>query len=137
MSSAAAFDVVKARLDAEWSDTSVVYENENFELPDTPEIFVRVEVYGDFFNQISIGGGDEADDNLWREAGQLLMHVMAPSGTGSRAARVIAKQLVDLFRGYESAGVEFLNASIGASDPGEQDGEYFRMTASVNWRRDE
>lgn len=137
MSSQLVYDVVEQRLDANWTATPVVFENEDFPTPDDPAAFVFVELYGDVFDQISIGGGDEVGDNLWREAGSLLMHVMTPNGTGTRDARAFAKQLVDLFRGQEIGGVTFRDAAIGAGEPGENDGNYFRMTASVSWLRDE
>jgi hypothetical protein len=137
MSSAEVFDVVSQHLTALWSATPLVFENEDWAKPDTPAPFVLVELFGDFFDQQSIGGGPQVTDNLWREGGVLLMHVMTPNNTGTREARVLAKQLVDLFRGQEIGGVVFRDATVGAGDKGEEDGNYFRMTASVTWQRDE
>lgn len=137
MSSAAVYDVVQQRLAALWTATPVVFENQDWPTADTPAAFVFVEIYGDSFDQASIGGGDALDANLWREEGQLLMHVLVPSGTGSRAARAHAETLAVLFRGQEIGGVIFRGASLGATEPGVQDGQYFRMTCAVSWQRDE
>lgn len=137
MSSVEAFDAIEQRLRANWTQTPLVFENEPWPPADMPVPFVFVEIFGDFYNQASIGGGDDPSANLNREGGQLLAHVLTPSGTGTRDARIFAKAIVALFRGHEIAGVEFLNASIGSSDPGKEDGQYFRMTASIAWQRDE
>jgi len=137
MSSAEVFDVIHNRLTTSWTTTTVVFENEDWPTPDTPAPFVFVEVFGDFFNQESIGGGDGLNDNLWREGGQLLMHVMVPNGTGTSQARTYAKSLIDLFRGQEIGSVVFRDGAIGAGEKGEEDGNYFRMTASVSWQRDQ
>ena len=137
MSSAETFDAVEQTLRGQWSATPLVFENEDWPTPDTPAPWVLVELFGDFFDQQSIGGGPALADNLWREGGVLLMHVMTPNGTGTREARVLAKQLADLFRGQDIGGVEFKGASIGAGEKGTEDGNYFRMTASVTWQRDE
>jgi len=136
MSSPEAFDTIHDNLVAQWTTTPLVFENQPFPLPATPAPWVMVEVFGDFFDQISIGAAPVLS-NLWREEGQLLMHVMTPGNTGTGLARTYAKQLVDLFRGQEISGVRFRDASIGHSTPGKHDGSYYRMTATINWQRDE
>lgn len=135
MSSPEAFIVISAVLSA-WTTTPVVFENVDYQLPDEPSNFVFVEVYGDFFDQASIGA-EPRSSNLWREGGQLYLHVMTRNGTGTDAARQIAKDLVNLFRGQDIDGVTFRDASIGAGEPGRDFANYFAMTATVNWERDE
>lgn len=137
MSSATTFEPIEDYLKAQWTMTPLVFENEDWPLPDQPAPLLFVEVFGNFFNQASIGGGEEVDANLWREAGQLYGHILIPSGTGSRGARALAQQFVDLFRGQDIGPLRFLDASIGASRPGDQDGNYFRMTATIDWERDQ
>lgn len=137
MASADVYDAIEQHLAALWTATPVVYENQSWPLADQPAAFVYVEIFGDYFDQESIGGGPELTDNRWREGGQLLMHVMVPNDTGTRQARLLAKSLIDLFRGQEIAGVVFRDAAIGAGDPGKEDGNYYRMTASVTWQRDQ
>ncbi|MCO5071139.1 MAG: DUF4128 domain-containing protein [Rhizobiaceae bacterium] len=136
MSSATAFAGIEAYLRANWSATPIWFENENWKLPNPPAHFLLVEVFGDFYDQASIGA-DPQDGNLYRETGQIYVHVMAPRGQGTATARTYAKQIVDLFRGNEDAGVRPRGASIGAGEPGEEDGNFFRMTVTLDWERDD
>lgn len=134
MASVAVYDVVHDRLGENWTDTPLVYEGEDW--PTDGQPFVFVEIFGDFYDQASIGAGSPTA-NRWREGGQLLLNVMTRMGEGSRKSRIFAKALIDLFRGFENDGVLFRDASIGAGEPGASDGNYFRMTATINWQRDE
>ncbi|MER9471089.1 hypothetical protein [Mesorhizobium sp. M0520] len=136
MASPEAFDVVEQQIADLWNVTPVVFENDDYQLPDVPGEFVYVEIYGDFYDQISLGA-ERREDNLWREGGQVYLHVMTPNGTGSRRARVLAKQLIGLFRGQDIDAVTFRDASIGAGDPGRAFANYYAMTATVNFERDE
>lgn len=137
MSSPEAYSVIHDHLVAQWAGrTPLLFENQAQSLPDDPEIFVKVEIFGDFLEQISIGGG-EPTANLWREEGQILAHVLVPRHTGTLNARQYGRQLCDLFRGQEIGGIRFRSVSLGATEPGTEDGNYFRMTASIDWQRDE
>ncbi|RWQ56565.1 MAG: hypothetical protein EOS82_03465 [Mesorhizobium sp.] len=137
MASPEAFDVVVERIADQWGGlTDVVFENDDYQLPDTATEFVYVEIFGGFFDQISLGA-ELREDNLWREAGQVSFHVMTPNNSGSRRARDLAKQLVNLFRGQDIDTVTFRDASIGAGDPGRKFANYYAMTATVNFERDE
>jgi hypothetical protein len=136
MSSPEAFDAIKTAITSAGLTQPVVYENERFPLANSPAAFVFVEVFGTIYEQASIGAEPQAS-NKWREEGVLLMHVLVPNGTGTDAARTLAKQIANIFRGQEIAGVIFRDASIGAGEPGDQDGNYFRMTVRVDWQRDE
>lgn len=133
MASAEVYDAIEQRCRAMMPAVTWVFENEEFALPDTPEPFVYVEIYGGVYAPASIGG---AGNDLKRESGQFLAHVMMPNGTGSRAARVIAKQIVDLFFAQDVGGVVFMDASIGTGDPGREFGNYYAMTAAIDWDRD-
>jgi len=55
----------------------------------------------------------------------------------STNARTLAKQAVDLFRGTDLGTIRFRTASLGAGEPGETDGNYYRMSATLDWERDE
>ena len=137
MSSPSAFDGIHDYLVASWgSRTPLVFENEPYPTPDIPSAWVLVEIFGDFFDQASIGAA-AVIANRWREGGQVLLHVMIPNETGSRAGRLLAKQLIDLFRGQEIVGIRFRDASIGAGERGTQDGNYYRMTATIDWELDQ
>lgn len=137
MASAAAFGAIEAKFRTDWgSTTALFFENEDWSLSDQPAHFLFVEVFGDFYDQASIGAGSR-DDNLWREEGQVLVHVMTKRGIGSLKARQLAVQVLDIFRGTDLGNITFREASIGAGEPGTADGNYWRMTASINWQRDE
>lgn len=136
MSSAAAFAGIESYLRAKWTATAIYFENEIWKLPNPPAYLLLVEVYGDFYDQASIGA-DPQDGNLFRESGQIYVHVLAPRGKGSAQARTYAKQIVDLFRGNEEAGVRPRGMSIGAGEPGAEDGNFFRMTVTIDWERDD
>lgn len=137
MSSPEAFDAIKNRIADVWQNqTPVAYENDSFPTPDDPALFLYVEIFGTSYEQASIGADPQAQ-NKWRELGLLLVHVMVPNGTGTFQARTYAKQVAAMFRGKEISGVEFRDMSIGASEPGDEDGNYYRMTVRVDWQRDE
>jgi hypothetical protein len=136
MSSEAAFETVRDYLIANWTTTPLVFENEEYQTADNPTAFVFVEIWGDFFDQASIGSGSR-DSNLWREEGALHLHVMTPNGSGSTVARTYATTLVGLFRGLDIGRLTFREASIGAGDPGRQFANYYAMTCTIAWRRDQ
>lgn len=134
MSGFAAFASLEDYIRSYWQATPVVFENEGFPLSDEPSAFVFVEIFGDFLSQESFG---TPGDNLWRETGEIRGHILVPNGTGSRQARQLASEFVGLFQEIEVEGVRFRDMSVGAGDPGEGDGNYWRMTTSVSWERDQ
>lgn len=118
---------------AGWSGTApVIWENEDFALPESPAEFVYVEVYDDVIRQDTIGAPQA---NEWLEAGMIYMHVMTRRGEGSSRARTLARDLSNLFREQPSNGVYFREMSIGAGEPGRSFGNYFAMTLTVAWDR--
>jgi hypothetical protein len=136
MSSLTAFDTIKQYLDAQWTTTPLVYENADFQKPRTPAAFVVVEIFGDFYDQASLGA-ETRTANLWREEGQLYLHVMTPRNTGSTTARTHAQNLIALFQGQDIGTLTFRSASIGTGEPGEEWGNYYQMTATIQWQRDQ
>ncbi|MGE0425408.1 MAG: phage tail terminator-like protein, partial [Reyranellaceae bacterium] len=128
MASHLVYDAVRAHLDATWTATPLVFDNEDAapdgrRPQDGADPWVMVEMTGDFYDQASIGSGNPATD-LWREEGLVFMTVMVRAGTGSRSARAYAKQLCDLFRGVELADgtIRFGDASIGLGEEATPDG---------------
>lgn len=130
------FEPIEDFLRSQWTDTPLVFENEDFDLANEPEALVFVEIFGDLMDQASIGAETQAA-NRWRENGQLNLHVLVPRGGGTRQARQLSRQLYDLFRGQEIGAIRFGTASIGAGEPGEMDGNYYRMTVTIDVERDE
>jgi hypothetical protein len=135
MASGAVFDAIKTYLNSNWTTTYVRFENEPYD-PDGTTPFVDVEMTGRSYGQQSIGASLQ-EDNRWDEEGQLWLHVMVPAGSGGSTARTYAKQLADLFRGTRllSDSLEFQDAFIGRGHPGFENGNYFRVSVYLNWRR--
>lgn len=135
MSSPAAFTALTDYVKANWTTTPVVLENEDWPLNEgDPAAFVYVEVFGNLYAQASVG---DPGHNLWREDGTMQLHVFVPNSTGTLVARQHAYDLAQLFKETSVAGIVFEDLSLGAGEPGRQDGNYFPFSLSVDWRRDE
>jgi hypothetical protein len=133
MSTVDVYSAIKTFLDANFTTVPCVYENTDTPLSDTPSAFVYAEISGTAYFQASTGGG--LGDNLFRENGLLWLHVMVTSGSGSITARTYAKTLVELFREAELLGgsLVFNQASVGLGEPGTEDGNYWRLSISIEW----
>lgn len=139
MASDTVYDAIRAHLAARWAATPVAFENEAFVRPvvdGTPQPFVVLEITGTAYGQQSIGARTQAE-NRWDEEGQLWLHVFVATGSGGSTVRRYAKQLADLFRGTTLLAdtLEFGDASIGMGEPGDEEGAYFRVSVSLDWRR--
>lgn len=132
MSSLTAYDAFEVRLRSGWLTTDIVMENEFYTLPDNPTPFVYVEIFGDTYDQDTMGAPQQ---NEWLERGVTYLHVMTPSGQGSRQARQYANSLLYLFREQPISTLFMPEMSIGAGDPGKDWPGYFALTASIFWRR--
>ncbi len=132
MSSLTVYDAFEQRLRTEWATTPLVFENEFHELADIPTPFVYVEVFGDTYDQDTLGAPQQ---NEWLEQGVTYMHVMTPSGQGSRLARQYANSLLYLFREQPIGNLIMPEMSIGAGDPGKNWPGYWAMSATIFWRR--
>lgn len=131
MASPETFDAFAERLE-DWTQTNIVFENDRYDLPDEPTPFVYVEIFGDTYEQDTFGA---PGNNMWIERGTTLMHVMIPSGQGSRTGRVIANDLLYLFREQPISTLFMPEMSIGAGSPGQDWPNYFALTASIQWHR--
>ena len=132
MSTAAAFTAIRAYLEANWTATPMAWENEGFTKPSPPAPFVLVQITGDIWDQASIGAGDRAS-NRWEEAGELLLDVIVPTGTGSLTARTHATDLANLFRGLQLGDIEFRDISIGLGFAADDRGPWFLLPMRVAW----
>ncbi|WP_050400373.1 phage tail terminator-like protein [Bradyrhizobium embrapense] len=123
--------------DWDFSVAPLVYENEGDSSP-SGEIksWVLVILNSQLYGQQSIGGGVDPGGNRWDEEGTLWFHVFTPRGIGSRDARRIAKGLANMFRGKTMLNdrLEFLDADMGAGDPGAENANYYLMSVSIEWR---
>ncbi|MBR1005252.1 MULTISPECIES: phage tail terminator-like protein [Bradyrhizobium] len=119
------------------ADGTLVYENES-DGPPAGDVstWVFVMLNSELYGQESIGAGDQGS-NRWDEGGTLWLHVFTPRGTGSKEARRLAKGLANLFRGNNtlmSGLLEFMDADLGAGDPGKENANYYLMSVSIEWR---
>lgn len=136
MSSPEAYSAIHDYLVQQWTGPTLHFENEGAVLPNVPDYFIFVEIFGTSFDQASIGA-ETAAANLWRELGEIIAYVMIPRDSGTLQGRTYAKQFANLFRGQEIAGVIFRDASIGAAEAGEENGSYFRLAVTIDWERDD
>ena len=142
MASGTVYDAVKSHLQTNWTATPLAFENEDKDasgnaVPPNPAVtFVAIEMTGTMYGQQSIGAETQAA-NRWDEEGVLWLHVVTPKGQGASEARHHAKNLADLFRGTTllSGDLEFLDAAIGMGEPADADGNWWRISVSVEWRR--
>lgn len=140
MSSPAVYDAFEARLRAAWAATPLAFENENWQAyAEATSPFVFVEIYGDTLDQETMGAPGA---NMWLERGSTYMHVMTPSGQGSRQARIWANDLLNLFREQpivtdpsNGETLRMVEMSLGAGQPGEDVPNYWAFTATIHWYR--
>lgn len=137
MSSPTAFSAFKGVLDTYAAGTGALairYENEFVQdlLASNTPAWVYVEIYGDSYNQDTMGAPGA---NVWEETGATYLHVMVPSGEGSAVARGHANTLLNLFRERPIGSLFMPEMSIGAGDPGRDFPNYFAITATIFWTR--
>ncbi|MBB6011878.1 hypothetical protein HNR59_001223 [Aquamicrobium lusatiense] len=137
MSSPSAFAAFKGVLDTYAAGTGALpvrYENDFVQnlLDENTPAWVYVEIYGDSYNQDTMGAPGA---NVWEETGAVYLHVMVPSGTGSADARAHANTLLNLFREKPVNNIFMPEMSIGAGDPGRDFPNYFAITATIAWTR--
>lgn len=143
MSSDVVYTAIRAMLDPSWTACPLRWENETFTPADPADktvVFAAVEISGSSYEQASIGAAPAAA-NLWREEGAVWFHVFVPAGTGSTKARQVAKQLCDVFRGQTVqttlGALRFRRSSIGTGERATEDGNWWRVSAEVEWQADE
>lgn len=129
------YGAIKDYLTSAWTTSPIAWENETFDRPEPPAPWVLFEITGTMYDQESIGDSPQGA-NRWDMEGVLFLHVLVPKGTGSLTARQQARMLADLFRGLHliNDNLEFLQASIGEGNPGDQTGAWFRVSVSIDWR---
>jgi len=128
MSSPAPWDDARAILEA-WGTTasvSIRWPNEPFTVPAVT--YASVGMAGDVSQPIEMGRGG------WAETGSLMVDIHVPKGHGTRPARVLAKDIANLFRGRDAAPVTYHNASLGDGAPDESDGAWWVLTVIVDYR---
>ncbi len=130
---------VRTHLDANWTTTPLVYQNTLTEPPATtagnlqPWVYVEISFNGT--DQWSIGEEDRTD-NRWREDGSVFFHLFTPAGAGVEVSDQYADAMVELFRGVQlSPDIEFRDFTSDIGGPGDDNGNYYRVTVAVEWVR--
>jgi hypothetical protein len=134
MSSFVPFDDARTLLKAAAlvPSANIAWPNEPFAEPtgDPPALWLAVECTGDTLLPVEI---DDGTGGVWQETGMLFVHVMTPAGTGSDAARTLAKSVANVFRGLGARNVIYRRASIGNGIAADPQGIWWNLTVSVQW----
>lgn len=115
---------------------SIRFENEDFDKPEPPVPWISMALTTGIYRQESIGAHTQAG-NRWDETGELWLAVFVPTGSGASRARQIAKLLADIFRGQTllAGSLEFMDTFIGTGSPAPDEGNWFELPISIEWRR--
>jgi len=139
MSRSAVRGAVTDHLAANWTISELVYQNTITEPPVASDGVVRpyvyIEVSYNSTDQWSIGETDRTD-NRWREDGLVFFHVYTPAGAGMAVADQHADAMIELFKGIQlSPDIEFRDITSDIGGPGDDNGNYYRISISVEWVR--
>lgn len=129
------YDAIKTYLTANWTATDVQFPNEEYQsIGENP--WVKVEIHGTDYSQQSIGESNQAN-NRWDQIGMLWLYLGIPRGSGLTQGRGAAKALANLFRGKTFLGgsLEFMDSAIGVGAPGDEEGPWYVIPVSIEWRR--
>lgn len=128
MSSPAPWNDARTRLTNAALGMPIAWPNERFDMPNPTGLWAAVEMTGQSLAPIEIGNG------VWQETGRLYVHVMTPTGWGTDDARALGKTIATTFRGLPGAPMVYLSASIGDGSAEDEDGAWWRLTVTVEWR---
>lgn len=132
MSSPGPWGDAKARIQAAAvvPDLMTSWPNLAFQKP-APEpgvAWVAIEMTSTVLEPIELAGG------VWEETGILWVHLFVPWGTGSEYARQLSKDFANVFRSLAPAPTTYLRASFGDGGRDDVDGNWWRMTTSIEWQ---
>lgn len=138
MSSPAPWADARSKIEAANLGIVLAWPNEAVTLPDPPStspvtnllpyMWAAIEMTGYTLIPIDIGAG------AWQETGTLFVHIMTPAGWGTDAARTLGKTVANTFRGLPGAPMVYIRASIGDSMAEDEDGGWWRLTVTIDWR---
>jgi hypothetical protein len=114
----------------------IIFENDDAEPLNEQDLWIYIVNESDDDDQESIGAGEEG--NLWREQGVLKLFVLAPVGSGRKAARLLRDQLADLLKGKQIAAITCRAAHRmgGIVWEGEAKGNWFAFPLHIDWYMD-
>jgi hypothetical protein len=128
VSSPVPFDDALAKLQAANLGYTIALPNEQFDVPEPPAPWLSVSATSTMLAPADLGA------NVWQEEGTFYIDVMVPSGSGTSTARTLAKDVANVFRGLGPENVVYLSTAIGSGSVGTDDGLWFCITVSVDWR---
>jgi hypothetical protein len=141
MSSDTVYSAFRTWLEANWTATTIRWENETFLLPAptvypaAPAAFIAVELSGNFYRQMSLGSGTPSSER-WAEAGAILVYSLVQAGASSLAARQNATAIADLARGVTLPGtIRLQGMTIGEGGPGDEDGNWWQIVLRIEFLR--
>jgi hypothetical protein len=102
----------------------IEWPNEAFTAPEF-STWLSVEAEGDILEPIELGNG------AYEERGVFMVPVIVPRGTGRLAARQIAKDVANIYRGVNGPTI-YRRAVIGSGSPSE-DGKWWVLAVNVDW----
>ncbi len=119
----------RALIEAANLGVTIAWPNEPFTEPSNDDLWLIVEIVG------GAGGPIELGQKAWWEfTGAINIYVNAPIGSGSAAALTLSKQVLNVFRGLPERAVVYLSGEIGAGEPGTDDGRWWRLPVSIEFR---
>ena len=97
--------------------------------------FIAVDFHGTVYGQQSIGANKQSD-NRWDREGIIWFFIFVPRNTDFSEASGAAKAIANIFRGLTllSGSLEFRDATIGTGAAATEDGAWFNVPVSIEWR---
>lgn len=133
MSSVTPAAAIEAKLRADYTDADIFTANELDQPPQQGTPFVVLEFPGGTAEQITVGA---PGNNVFRERGAFMTHVMVPAASGAAVARQMADDIAAIFRGQTFSGVRCQAPFPPQEDTG-PDGNWFGVSFSTafTWDR--
>lgn len=128
MSSPAVWADVRDRLTAGLPGVLIAWPNEPLAAEPGDSVWVSVQSTSNRLHPIELGA------SVWQEDGTVYLDFHAPVNTGTDAARALAKQAVNLFRGLLGSPVVYIESNLGNGAASDPDGIWWTMTAAVDYR---
>ena len=119
---------IETRLNGNWTDTPIAYENTPF-TPEKGEPFIAPYILTGEGEQASLGS---VAVNRWY--GLLDIALFVPLDSGTKRAMELVDQLIKLFYHYEVGGLTFLTGSWERLG---QDDNWYRYSVSIPFQYDE
>ncbi|MER8762891.1 hypothetical protein [Mesorhizobium sp. M0968] len=143
---------IQQRLTANWTTTPVVMQNKDkpegwtaaWPPVDADAVLLPWTLLEILSTGSEIAGSGKRGNHLWHYFGNILVHVFVPVGEGQERADQYANQIGEIFRAAEFYNgtpgycVRTLAPSVDDGGTSDDDGDWFRVTMSVDftyWHR--